>query len=38
LNAHCGDLVLVARAELLKGSFDNLKAELEKCLKNWQLV
>ena len=33
-----GNLVLVARAKLLNGSFADLKAELEKCLKNWQLV
>lgn len=33
-----GSLILVARAELLNGRFDNLKTELKKCLKNWQLV
>ena len=38
LSACHGSLILVARAEVLKTRFDCLKAELEKCLKNWQLV
>jgi ribonuclease P protein component len=33
-----GDLVLVARAGILKNNFAALQAELEQCLKNWLSV
>ncbi|GBR73388.1 ribonuclease P [Candidatus Termititenax aidoneus] len=33
-----GDLILVARAGILKNKFAAMQAELEQCLKNWLSV
>jgi ribonuclease P protein component len=33
-----GNLIIVARAGVLKNKFADLQAELEKCLKNWLSV